>query len=175
LQISSVFGIVPMDINNDGNLDFISHGNWYEMEIETNIQDASIGNVMLGNGDGTFTSMPARLSGFLSAGNTKGLSVITTGNLNIPAIITTNSSGAVQAFKFTPANKIIKLNANDRYAEIALKNGGTRRMEFYSGAGYLSQSSKIIVVTDDMQSISVIDNKGTQRNVFNNTGLLTAK
>lgn len=175
LQISSVFGIVPMDINNDGNLDFISHGNWYEMEIETNIQDASIGNVMLGNGDGTFSSIPARFSGFLSTGNTKALSVITTGKLNIPTIITTNSSGAVQAFKFTPTNKVIKLNANDRYAEIALKNGGTRRMEFYSGAGYLSQSSKIIVVTDDMQSISVFDNKGNQRNVFNNTGLLTAK
>ena len=47
MQISTVFGMETMDLNGDGFLDLIAYGNWYEMEIETNIQDAGIGNVLL--------------------------------------------------------------------------------------------------------------------------------
>ncbi|MFN3940936.1 MAG: hypothetical protein ACK4IY_10130, partial [Chitinophagales bacterium] len=152
----------------------ISHGNWYEMEIETNIQDASIGYVMLGNGDGTFKPVHARNSGFISQGNAKALSMITLGSKNTPVIITTNNAGKSEVFTFNGGNKVIKLNPDDVYAEITLSNGKKRRTELYTGAGYLSQNTKSIVVTDEMKGITVFNLKGESRNVLNNN-LLTAK
>lgn len=175
LQISAVFGMVPMDINNDGNLDFVSHGNWYEMEIETNTQDASIGYVMLGNGDGTFKPVQARFSGFFSPGNAKALAMITTGKENKPAIIITNSDGPVEAFSMVTGNSVIKLQPTDKYAEIMLNNGKMRKMELYNGAGYLSQSSKAIIITDEMKSITVYDMKNTPRNVYTSKTLASNK
>lgn len=174
LQISSVFGMQPMDLNNDGNLDLVTHGNWYEMEIETNIQDASIGAVLIGNGDGTFRSVFARNSGFYSAKNAKGLSIISIGQEHTPILLTTNSDDKMEAFRFIGTDmKVVKLNDTDVYAEITLKDGRKRKQEFYNGGGYLSQNSKMIVITQDMASVTVYDNNGSGRNI---TGaLLTVK
>ena len=57
-QIFPVQGIIPMDLNNDGNQDLIMAGNYYNREVETTRSDAGIGCVLLGNGDGTFSAMP---------------------------------------------------------------------------------------------------------------------
>ncbi|MFN0274934.1 MAG: hypothetical protein ACKVPJ_04260, partial [Chitinophagales bacterium] len=173
LQLSSVFGIVPMDINNDGNLDFAVHGNWYEMEIETNIQDAAIGCIMIGNGDGTFQSVHPRYSGFYSPMNAKGLALISIGKESTPVLLTTNTNDKTEAFKFiSEGARGIRMNNNDLYAEITMSNGKKRRQEFYLGSGYLSQSSKMMVVTSDMTSITVYDDSGSGRNILG-AGLAT--
>ncbi|MFI5173072.1 MAG: FG-GAP repeat domain-containing protein, partial [Chitinophagales bacterium] len=164
-QISSTFGIVTMDVNNDGNLDIVSHGNYYETEIETNTQDAGIGNVLLGNGDGTFKALHARFSGFYSALNAKGLALINIGNT--PSVITTNSNGRMQVFSLNNS-KTIALTPADNYAEISYTDGKTRRQEFYTGSGYLSQSTKAIIITDQMSKVTVFDNAGKSRIVYGN-------
>lgn len=167
LQISSVFGIVPGDYNNDGNLDFLVHGNFFEIEIESNIQDAGTGYVMLGNGDGTFTVSNSRSSGFYSAKNAKGLAMIAVGSANTPYVLTSNSNDIMEAFKFVaPDSKVVKLNDNDIYAEITMNDGKKRRQELYMGSGYLSQSSKMLIVTGAMASVTVYDNNGSGRNVY---------
>ncbi|MBK7035605.1 MAG: VCBS repeat-containing protein [Bacteroidetes bacterium] len=167
-QISSTFGIVALDVNNDGNLDIVSHGNWFETEIETNTQDGGIGNVLLGNGDGTFKDLHARFSGFYSAMNAKSLAVINIGKTKSTVLLTTNSNGPINAFKATKATKTIQLKSNDAYAMITYADGKKRRQEFYCGFGYLSQNIASVVVTDQVTDITVIDNKGNSRNVFGN-------
>lgn len=165
-QISTVFGMVPADVNNDGNLDIVMHGNFYETEIETNIQDASIGLVLLGNGDGSFQPMHSRYSGFYSPLNAKGLAMINVGKDNTAVFLTTNSNDKMQSFKLESKDKVVKLNANDVYAEITMADGKKRREEFYMGSGYLSQSTKAILITDQMQEVIVYDSKGNSRSVF---------
>ncbi|MBC8047792.1 MAG: VCBS repeat-containing protein, partial [Fimbriimonadaceae bacterium] len=173
LQISSVFGIQPMDVNDDGNLDLVVHGNWYETEIETNIQDASIGYTLLGNGDGTFKALQARYSGFYSPYNAKGLAMIAVGSANTPVLLTSNSNEKMEAFKFIgTSTKVVKLNDNDLYAEITMNDGKKRRQELYTGAGYLSQSTKMLIITKEMASATVYDNSGAGRNVYG-SGLAT--
>ena len=167
-QISSTFGIVALDVNNDGNLDIVSHGNWFETEIETNTQDGGIGNVLLGNGDGTFRDLHARFSGFYSAMNAKSLAVINIGKTKSTVLLTTNSNGPVNAFKVAKADKTVQLNSNDSYAIISYADGKKRRQEFYCGSGYLSQNTASIVITDQVTDITVFDNKGNSRNVFGN-------
>ncbi len=155
-----------MDVNNDGNLDIVSHGNFYETEVETNTQDAGIGNVLLGNGDGTFTALHARFSGFYSPLNAKGLAQINIGKNNTPSIITTNSNNKMQVFSLNYVKTNVVLAANDNYAEITYSDGKIRRQELYTGSGYLSQSTRSIVVTDQVSKVTVYDNSGKSRIVY---------
>lgn len=166
MQVSSTFGIVTIDINQDGNLDIVSHGNFYETEIETNTQDAGIGNVMLGNGDGTFTNLPARYSGFYSAANAKSLAIIRVGSGKAPYLLSTNSNGPVEAFKFLGNNQTVAVLPTDAYAIITYADGKKRRQEFYTGSGYLSQNTRAIIVNEAMMQVTVYDTKGNARGVY---------
>lgn len=72
-QVSSMFGILVYDVNGDGNLDLVYHGNFYSKESETERNDAFIGEVMLGDGHGNFAYLPSKQSGFLSDKDAKAL------------------------------------------------------------------------------------------------------
>ncbi len=174
-QISTTFGMVAMDVNNDGFLDIVSHGNFYETEIETNTQDAGIGNVLLGNGDGTFTPMPARNSGFYSCMNAKALALICVGTNKTPVLITTNNNSKMEAFKLLTNEKSIALNNNDAYIIITYTDGKKRRQELYTGSGYLSQNSKSVIINSQVAEVTVYDNKGTARSIYGGVTALSAK
>ena len=53
-QLSSINGTEVMDINKDGHPDLIIAGNMYGAEVETSRYDASIGLVLLGDGQMSF-------------------------------------------------------------------------------------------------------------------------
>ncbi|UZD22101.1 VCBS repeat-containing protein [Algoriphagus halophytocola] len=53
-QRSYVFAVSIVDLNEDGNLDLILGGNLFQAKPEFGKYDASYGDVLLGNGDGTF-------------------------------------------------------------------------------------------------------------------------
>lgn len=166
VQVSSTFGMVTMDINQDGNLDIVCHGNFYETEIETNTQDAGIGNVLLGNGDGSFTNLPARYSGFYSAANAKSMAIIKVGAAKTPVILTTNSNGPVEAFKVISGSQAISVNPTDVYAIISFADGKKRRQEFYTGSGYLSQNTRAVIVNEAITQVTVYDNNGNARAIY---------
>lgn len=53
-QFSAIQDIMVKDVNADGHLDLIAAGNLYQAEVETPRNDAGMGAVLLGNGDGRF-------------------------------------------------------------------------------------------------------------------------
>jgi len=77
-QLSSVNDIISHDFDNDGNLDLALAGNLYSSEIETPRNDAGYGNILLGNGKGSFKSLPFTKSGFNLNYDTKDLAKIKT-------------------------------------------------------------------------------------------------
>lgn len=79
-QFSTVQGIVTHDVNNDGNLDIILAGNYYQREVETIRSDASIGYVMLGNGKGNFTTVHPTKAGLKMYQDLRDLKLINTIN-----------------------------------------------------------------------------------------------
>ena len=51
------------------------------------------------------------------------------------------------AFKYIGKHRTVTLQADDSYAIVTMNDGKQRRMEFYTGASYLSQSDKFMLVT----------------------------
>ena len=79
-QLSSINDIIIHDFNEDGNLDIAVAGNLYASEIETPRNDASYGNILLGDGKGGFKPLPFTESGFYLNYDTKDLAKIKTEN-----------------------------------------------------------------------------------------------
>ncbi|MDP3474051.1 MAG: VCBS repeat-containing protein [Algoriphagus sp.] len=62
-QRSWIFAIQVLDVNGDGKLDLILAGNLAQVKPEIGKFDGSFGEVLLGNGDGTFNFSPNRENG----------------------------------------------------------------------------------------------------------------
>ena len=77
-QVSSINKILVEDFNKDGHLDAVIAGNLYASEVETPRADASIGLFLKGNGDGSFSIISPRESGFVMSGDTKDMSILKT-------------------------------------------------------------------------------------------------
>jgi len=75
-QVSSINQILVDDYNHDGNLDILVAGNLHVSEIETTRNDASYGQLLIGNGHGAFEAVSATESGFFTPGDVKDMAPI---------------------------------------------------------------------------------------------------
>jgi len=167
IQVSSVYGMVAADINRDGNLDLISQGNYYYPEVETNRQDASIGLVLLGNGDGNFRALPSQQSGFLSPLDAKSLVWVPGGTDGAPLLVSANNNGPLKVHQLkNQAGAVIYAGPTDIRGEISHSNGKVTKLEFPKGGGYLSQTAHAVFVPSTARSIQFFDAKGNARAVW---------
>ncbi len=95
-QISPIRGIIPHDVDADGHLDLIVAGNLYDAEPNTPRADAGNGLWLRGDGDGHFTPVPPRESGFLAPLNVSGLALLR-GRVG-RVLLVANTGDSVQAF-----------------------------------------------------------------------------
>ncbi len=80
VQFSTVNAGLVRDFDQDGNLDVLLAGNFYENNIQMGRYDASYGNLLRGNGDGTFEAMSLENSGVLVPGQTRDMQLISLAN-----------------------------------------------------------------------------------------------
>jgi len=172
-QFSCIYGMIATDVNNDGNLDLIAHGNFFSPETETEKQDACIGLVMLNDGKGNFTPLSVQQSGFFSNKDAKALAMIHVGKEEEPVILGTNNNDTMFAYEFTHnVEHKIKLTQHDRFAEILYKDGRKQKQEVNIGSGYLSQGSLMIsYVPELVEKITVTDDKNQERIVYQSNAL----
>ncbi|MCH8904833.1 MAG: VCBS repeat-containing protein [Bacteroidetes bacterium] len=101
-QFSTVFGIIPEDLDHDGFLDLLIAGNFYVSEVETGRADAGVGLFMKGNGKGQFTPVRITDSGFNASKDVRDLALLkrkaTLGSL----ILVGNNNDAMQVFRVKP-------------------------------------------------------------------------
>ncbi len=95
-QLSNINDIEVLDINKDGNLDFIAVGNLFVSEIETPRNDAGSGVLMLGDGKGGFSAVTGKKSGLFARGDAKKITMIT--NKGTRKILVANNAGGLQSF-----------------------------------------------------------------------------
>ena len=75
-QLSPINAGISLDVNGDGNLDFVGIGNNYAAEVETVRYDAGVGLVLIGNGKGDFISLKSFESGFFTNSDDKDMIII---------------------------------------------------------------------------------------------------
>jgi hypothetical protein len=97
VQFSTVYAAAVGDYNNDGNLDILLGGNLFNVKPEVGRYDASYGALLLGDGHGNFSYVPAKTSGFHLDGEIRDIKEVTT--LKDKILVVARSNDPVQVFK----------------------------------------------------------------------------
>lgn len=160
VQYSPVFGMHAEDFNNDGNEDVLLVGNLYSMEVGLGREDASIGKLLLGNGKGEFDIMPYSKSGFLSDKDAKALVKINDISGNSLYAISNNNDSLTVFKKTNLESKEYLIDDQVKSLMIYSKNKKSRKKEFYFGTSYLSQSSRSLKISDDIDSVRLDHKNG---------------
>ncbi|MES2732936.1 MAG: VCBS repeat-containing protein [Bacteroidota bacterium] len=168
-QIAPVYGMVSKDIDGDGKLDLMLVGNDYGMEPFSGRHDAFMGLCLKGDGKGNFRPLSIAQSGFFVKGDAKGLATVLTAK-NEEMLVATQNQDSLKVFTSktlagsAPA-QWIKLNADDFSADLVYKDNRKRRVEFYYGSTYLSQSSRQLRRDPLVAKVVITDFKGRKREV----------
>jgi len=166
-QFAPVYGMQTQDIDGDGNTDLVLTGNDYGMEPYSGRHDAFNGLCLKGDGKGNFTSMTIAASGFFVHGDGKALAVLHTAKDGDVIIATQNQDSLLLFGNINPGQvnqkKWIKLQAGDCSGEVFYKNKTMKKIEFYYGAGFLSQSSRNILVDSSAVKIVITSYNGSKR------------
>ncbi len=96
-QFTSVFGILIIDLNNDGINDLFLGGNFYGLKPEIGRLDASYGVTLLGNKKHTFSYLPPSKSGLFIKGEVRDIELINTTKGNY--ILAARNNDSLQIFK----------------------------------------------------------------------------
>ena len=167
VQIGPVNGMVSEDVNGDGNLDIVMIGNDYGNEVFAGRYDGFTGLVLSGDGKGFFEVIPSAKSGFYVSGDAKALAKISTKNKEL--LIATQNKDSLKVFARSSfeSSEIFIPQILDSWAEFIYSNGDKQRIEFYYGNGYLSQSSRRLIIPKNVKEVLVYDYKGISRSVSN--------
>ena len=154
-QFAPVMGTTISDFDLDGNLDVLLVGNFYHAEVGYGQYDASLGWYLKGDGNGHFQVQNFNTAGFMVDGDARALVQVATANGNL--VLATQNNDDLKVYKVATKGKTIKVDAKTMYGIISLSNGKKRKVEFYNGEGYLSQSSKTVTIPDDA-TIEIFNN-----------------
>ena len=96
-QISMVNGLVALDLNNNGNKDFIAAGNFYPLRVQQGPLDAGVGMIFSNNGKENFKPMPYAETGLNIGGDVRNMISVKAGKSLL--LIAVKNNGAVQVLK----------------------------------------------------------------------------
>jgi len=166
-QMAPIFGIQSADYDSDGYTDLLMIGNSFSTEVFNGWYDAFNGLLLKGNGKGIFEPTLFEESGFYFNKDSKALAKIAGVN-NQNLILAAHNNGDLKAFQHdhkNAPNSQITAKEDEAWAEIYYKNGISEKIEFYAGGGYLSQSSKLIVLSKKVDYVVFYDQAGSSRKV----------
>ncbi len=165
-QIAPVYGMITEDFDGDGHLDILLAGNSFATEVTIGRYDAGKGLLLKGNGKGDFQSIRAKESGFLSNGDAKALTRLMLEKE--PLYLLSNNADSLKVFSKNKKHSkaIVRLEALDESAQLTFLDGHTQKVEFYYGEGYLSQTSRQLLLSDQVISIDIL-NSSSERRIIN--------
>jgi hypothetical protein len=163
-QLSIINGMVVDDFNGDGNLDVAFNTNDYGTDPFIGRYDALNGLVLKGDGKGSFTPLSILESGIFINGNGKGLATLAGADSSY-LLVATQNRGNIQLYRKRQVGKYLKLNSDDSYALINFTDGRKQRIECNYGASFLSQSSRLLWINNNVKSINITNNIGVSRKI----------
>jgi hypothetical protein len=164
-QFAPVFGMLANDYNSDGNFDLLLVGNFHSSNVEDGQHDAFKGLFLEGDGSGKFSPVLMSESGFFVDGDAKGMAEITSSDGN-SLILVAQNAGDMKVYKTgKPDKHTLRLKRDDVRAEIIYGTGETGYREFYYGSGYLSHSSRVCHLPENVVAVRIISYTGEIREV----------
>jgi hypothetical protein len=163
-QISTINGMVADDFDGDGNLDVLINGNDFGTEVSIGRYDALNGLLLKGDGSGGFSPLSIQQSGIYIPGNGKAL-VELTGSSGKYLVVASQNRDALKLFELKRRGKVIRIKPSEVSAIIKFKNGRTEKREFYYGSSFLSQSARTININENIESLTIFDDKGERRSI----------
>ena len=151
-QTAPAFGVVAADWNGDGRMDLALVQNFHGAQRETGRMNGGVGAILSGRGDGTFDTLWPDRSGFLVAGDARGLALADLNDDDWPDLVATVHGDAPRVFltRPDPGNHVLMVRLRGRRGNptaigarvTVVASDGVRRVgEIAAGGGYLSQSS----------------------------------
>lgn len=163
-QISVLNGMTADDFDGDGNLDVLINGNDWGTEVSVGRYDALNGLLLKGNGRGNFVPESILESGIYIPGNGKALVKLKSKNGNY-LIAAAQNRGPLKIFELKRRLGFVSLLPDDVSAELTYKNGTGRKVEFYYGSSFLSQSDRFINTDENIKSLIISNNGGQKRKI----------
>lgn len=170
VQVAPVNGMQVGYFNDDAHLDAVLIGNDFGNEIISGRYDALNGVTLLGDGNGGFTALTTLESGFVVPGDGKALARLS-GQDRDYFIATQNRDSLKVYHKEMPADSHkykFKPGYSDTWGVMVYEDGSSEKVEFYHGAGYLSQSSRAIYIPDTVEKMIVYDVAGGSMEINRN-------
>ena len=164
-QVSVLNGMEVADFDGDGNIDVLINGNDFGTEVSVGRYDALNGLILKGNGKGGFEPLSITQSGIFIPGNGKALVKLADAKGNI-LIAASQNKGALKLYQSKIKATVVNALPNEESAMITYKNGKQRKVEFYYGSSFLSQSARFVEKNENVKSIEFIDTKGSKRVVM---------
>ena len=165
-QSAPINGMVISDVNDDENLDVLMVGNDYGNEVFAGRYDAFTGLILLGDGKGSFQVMQSAASGFYVPGDAKSLVNLYRANGD-ELFIASQNKDSVEVFVKESSNnfRVLEVKPLESSAEIFYQDGRKQKIEFYYGSGYLSQSSRKMLLPRSFKEIVIYDYAGKSRKI----------
>lgn len=163
-QLAPLYGMVADDFDQDGNVDLAIVGNDYGTEVSVGRYDALNGLLLKGDGTGHFVPVPLLKSGFYVPGDAKAMVKLQDEKHGYLMAVSQNR-GPLKLFRNNHTVRAMPLLPGDQSASIKLKNGKTRKAEFYYGQSFLSQSGRYLSIPASALNIEIIDNNGNRRRI----------
>lgn len=155
-QLGPLYGMLSGDFNQDSYPDLLLTGNSYAPEVISGPYDAMKGVLLIGDGQGSFTSISSEKSGFWVEEDAKALTHVKL-NDGSELILASQNNGELLAFDVhADARKHYDFEQDVREAEVFFIDGRKQKVELYQGSGYLSQAGKgIWLVPDQIEKMEV--------------------
>jgi hypothetical protein len=163
-QISMLNGMTVEDFDGDGNLDVLINGNDYGTEVSVGRYDAMNGLLLKGDGKGDFMPQTIIQSGIYIPGNGKGMVKLKSAGDRY-LVAAGQNRGPLKVFQLKRKVGSLSLLPGDVSAVLTYKNGLSRKLEFYYGSSFLSQSARFITTDESMKSLTITNDNGQIRNI----------
>ncbi|WP_209329363.1 VCBS repeat-containing protein [Lunatimonas salinarum] len=163
-QIGPVYGMRVDDLDGDGFLDVLLIGNDYGNEVFSGRMDAHTGLWLQGDGSGGFEAKGSMESGFLVPGDGKALVNLWLGS-DHALYAASENRGALRVFSapFISGNPVFEPKQGDQYALLEWKDGRQRKVEFYHGSGFMSQSTRRLALPAGIKRLRIFGFDGSER------------
>ncbi len=158
-------------MDKDGNLDCLLTVNCFAPDVSIGRCDAFTGLYLKGDGKGNFAPVSPSESGFCINTDARSLIQLYSGNSEALIASASNSDSLVVYAQVIPqGTMLLQLQSTDAYGWLTTNDSRKRKLEFYYGSGYLSQSSRRVEIPPEATLAVITDSRGKQRNYSQKTG-----